>query len=566
MLTKNLSSSELTKQRETKTIYLNYLAQKQAIALGQQQRLQIQTGSAADSAASQMILLAEGAQFTTVSEELLSTTVPNIVTNVAGVQYTGTLNINVSWTPPSYNGGTYITSYIINVYNTTGSVTSITGISADLTSTTITLTSAGTYTASVIAVNADGNSVESAQSSSFIVQGIPSVPTNVVGAPLIFASQTNASATVTWTAPSAGGSPITGYTVNLYWSGTLVTGLTPTIVGTTATFSANLTFGLSYTAKVLATNAFGSSALSAESAAFQMYVVPTAPTSVTASNPTNNSLKVSWTAGSNGGFPVGTSLLYTVTSSPGAITTTTSSSSSSVNVIVSGLTPGTLYTFTVTENNGVATSAASTPSLPFATSICLAKGTLVLLFNGLSKVIESIVYSDLLSVWDFDEGKFVGANPLWIKKAQATDSYNLLKFSDGTILKTINQHRIFNKELGKFTYPMTEDTPLGTTTFNSKANEITLVSKEIINEEVEFYNIITNRHMNLFANTILTSCRYNNIYPIENMKFVKDARSIVPLESYNVSETYYNGLRLGEQLIPIENTNKYVANLEAIQV
>ena len=102
--------------------------------------------------------------------------------------------------------------------------------------------------------------------------------------------------------------------------------------------------------------------------------------------------------------------------------------------------------------------------------------------------------------------------------------------------------------------------------YNQFINEKNNTSKEIINEEVEFYNIITNRHMNLFANTILTSCRYNNIYPIENMKFVKDARSIVPLESYNVSETYYNGLRLGEQLIPIENTNKYVANLEAIQV
>ena len=556
---------------------MNYLAQKQAITLGQQQRLQIQTGSAADSAASQMILLAEGAQFTTVSEELLSTTVPNIVTNVAGVQYTGTLNINVSWTPPSYNGGTYITSYIINVYNTTGSVTSITGISADLTSTTITLTSAGTYTASVIAVNADGNSVESAQSSSFIVQDIPSVPTNVVGAPLIFASQTNASATVTWTAPSAGGSPITGYTVNLYWSGTLVTGLTPTIVGNTATFSANLTFGLSYTAKVLATNAFGSSALSAESAAFQMFNLPGVTTNVLATFNTYSGTNtfnagVSWTApAQTGGTPI---VSYGIGAFSNNISygTPITTIGPFTSIIFSNLPTGSPLTFAVGSFNGVGSNVSPGtgnpgPSPPLTVpQLCLAKGTLVQLFNGLSKVIESIVYSDLLSVWDFDNSSFVGANPLWIKKAQTTDSYNLLKFSDGTTLKTIVEHRIFNKELGKFTYPMTEDTPLGTTTFNSKANEITLVSKEIINEEVEFYNIITNRHMNLFANTILTSCRYNNIYPIENMKFVKDARSIVPLESYNVSETYYNGLRLGEQLIPIENTNKYVANLEAIQV
>jgi hypothetical protein len=38
---------------------------------------------------------------------------------------------------------------------------------------------------------------------------------------------------------------------------------------------------------------------------------------------------------------------------------------------------------------------------------------------------------------------------------------------------------------------------------------------------VDYYNVITDYHINLFANGILTSCRLNNIYPIKNMKFVK---------------------------------------------
>ena len=48
------------------------------------------------------------------------------------------------------------------------------------------------------------------------------------------------------------------------------------------------------------------------------------------------------------------------------------------------------------------------------------------------------------------------------------------------------------------------------------------------------YNIITKQHLNCFANGILTSCRLNNMYPIENMKFVKDNRKLLRLEDKEV--------------------------------
>src|SRR6185369_581796 len=101
-------------------------------------------------------------------------------------------------------------------------------------------------------------------------------------------------------------------------------------------------------------------------------------------------------------------------------------------------------------------------------------------------------------------------------------------------LRTSNQHRIFNKELGGFTYPMTEDTPIGTTTFNVVGDEVALVGKRVVNEQLNYYNVISHRHLNLFADGILTSCRYNNIYPIVDMKFVKDDRAVVASEEYGV--------------------------------
>lgn len=224
-------------------------------------------------------------------------------------------------------------------------------------------------------------------------------------------------------------------------------------------------------------------------------------------------------------------------------------------------TPGTTIHVRAFATNLVGTAFGA--NLSAFNTICLAEGMLVTLANGLTKRIEDIAYSDILRVWNFDAGKFDAANPLWIKKAEVTNRYNLLEFSDGSFLKTINQHRIFNKEMGAFTYPMTEDTPIGTTTFNVRGEEVKLVNKSVVQEQVNYYNVITDKHMNLFANGILTSCRYNNIYPIVDMKFVKDDRALISQAKYNLEEKYYEGLRLAEQTIPVADTINYVNRLKA---
>ena len=196
-------------------------------------------------------------------------------------------------------------------------------------------------------------------------------------------------------------------------------------------------------------------------------------------------------------------------------------------------------------------------------TICLAKGTLITLADDTTKTVENIDYSDNIKVWDFDKGEFASAKPIWIKIAEKTIGYNLLTFSDGSQLKTINQHRIFNKELGKFTYPMTDDTPIGTTTFTVSGEYPTLESKYIIEEEVDYYNIMTDYHLNFFANGILVSCRYNNIYPIVDMKFVKDERTLRPVEEFKeISKVYVDGFRLSEQKFSLQDIKAYITNLE----
>ena len=189
--------------------------------------------------------------------------------------------------------------------------------------------------------------------------------------------------------------------------------------------------------------------------------------------------------------------------------------------------------------------------------ICLAEGTKITLADMSKKNIEDIEYSDELLVWDFDNGCFAKAKPLWIMKAQVTEEYNLIKFDDGTELKTVIDHRIFNMEKQEFTYTMDEEnTPIGTSVFKEDGSVAKIVERKVVKEKVNYYNVITDYHMNLFANGLLTSLRLNNLYKIENMKFVKDDRKLTPKEEFEgIPDKYIKGLRLAEQPKEINRGN-----------
>lgn len=188
---------------------------------------------------------------------------------------------------------------------------------------------------------------------------------------------------------------------------------------------------------------------------------------------------------------------------------------------------------------------------------CLAEGTDITLADMSRKNIEDITYDNELLVWDFDNGCFAKAKPLWIKKTQVAEEYNLVKFDDGTELKTVIDHRIFNMEKQKFTYTMDEEnTPIGTSVFKNDGSVARIVERNVVKEKVNYYNIITDYHMNLFANGLLTSLRLNNLYKIENMKFVKDDRKLAPREEFeSIPDKYFYGLRLAEQPKEINRGN-----------
>jgi hypothetical protein len=268
---------------------------------------------------------------------------------------------------------------------------------------------------------------------------------------------------------------------------------------------------------------------------------------------------------------VGVTVIGLTVPAKGKITLSGSPGTGSFDIVaVTNTFPGEFFICMPFATNASGTGYGA-PISSEGTNPCLVRGTMITMADMSRVAVENITYNDDILVWDFDLGEFASAKPIWIKKTQTAVVSCLLTFSDHSELRIVGEspkaHRIFNKEAGKFTYGSMPETPIGTTTFNDQGEEITLISKEWIVGEVEFYNVMTDYHMNLFANSILTSMRYNNVYPITDMKFVKDSRTLRTANDYpNVEERLYKGFRLAEQTQSVEEIETHIQWLLTLEV
>ncbi len=180
---------------------------------------------------------------------------------------------------------------------------------------------------------------------------VPGAPTGVT------AVAGNGTATVSWRAPTTGGTP-TGYAVQASPGGPL------TQVNGTATTAqvTGLSNGTDYTFTVAGLSSTGIGPFSAPSGT----VTPSAPQPpgpplITDVSPRDGALRVSWSAPS-----IGSSALtsYRITTQPA--TTTTPAGPDATEAVVGGLVNGQRYAVVVTAVNGVGVGVPATPSQPIA--------------------------------------------------------------------------------------------------------------------------------------------------------------------------------------------------------
>jgi Flp pilus assembly pilin Flp len=183
--------------------------------------------------------------------------------------------------------------------------------------------------------------------------GTPAAPSATAGVKQV---------SLTWTAPTTGGSPITGYAVECKTAAAVSWTSYGTVTGTSTTVT-GLLDNTAYTCRVSATNSVGTSATSAASNSVTTAGAPSTPAAPTVAAGVRQ-VTVTWVAPADGGSAI---TGYTVECRAGTGAYTSYGPFTGTSTTITGLANNTSYNCRVTATNAVGNSTASSNSTPVTT-------------------------------------------------------------------------------------------------------------------------------------------------------------------------------------------------------
>ena len=198
------------------------------------------------------------------------------------------------------------------------------------------------------------------------------------------------------------------------------------------------------------------------------------------------------------------------------------------------------YSFTMPEGD-VTINATSDKS-----SICLAPDTLITLADGTKKAIKDVRVGDEVLAWNFYTGQYEIV-PVSLLQAHDTGMMDVLHlyFEDGTVLKVLGEHGIYDADLNTFIFIDTSDVEsyLGHSFIKQDGDgfsTVKLVDYEVTYEYTTAYTILSYAHHNVMAEGMFTVTPahvggnfFNPFWVGEDMKY-DEAQMQADIEKYGL--------------------------------
>lgn len=204
---------------------------------------------------------------------------------------------------------------------------------------------------------------------------------------------------------------------------------------------------------------------------------------------------------------------------------------------------------------------------------CLVEGTFITMGDGTKKKVEDLQIGDIVLIFNHEIGKWDHASIL--VNAHKNDEKKLVKiinliFDDGTILRIVGDHGLFDLETNKYVYITDKNVKeyynhrFVSTNINKHS---TLIDSTITEEYVNVYSPASIWHLNLVAENILTlsSGMVNFFEYDENLKYIDeymqkdiekyglytydDFKDYISIEVFNAFPFKYFKVAVGKGLI-----------------